>query len=241
MYKKLLILCLAAAIGGCTNINHKENDTDQTEVVSEIPSVTSTESPIESTSNNEPPMVIIDSLVKINFGSTKVITGDFDGDGKREKLVEHYVSRNTGTDIEKFYYSGTPYSELVNATAKKKPRSYLLSDNKTIDTLSISSAPQLFGIFFLKNEGDLNNDGSDEVSYVVDWADRSAVNTYYIVTYKNGKWTKLASFRMWEWQFDDVPSNQGLIKKTGNSEIEYYGSGEEYMLDTMSMKLTLDQ
>jgi hypothetical protein len=80
--------------------------------------------------------------------------------------------------------------------------------------LHISSGGQLLGLSYLKNEGDLNGDGTDEVSYVVNWADWSNTNTWHLVTYKNKKWKELYSFAIWDWQLPDLPEtfNQyGLI------------------------------
>ena len=80
--------------------------------------------------------------------------------------------------------------------------------------MHISSGGQLLGLSYLKNEGDLNGDGTDEVSYVVNWADWSNTNTWHLVTYKNKKWKELYSFAIWDWQLPDLPEtfNQyGLI------------------------------
>lgn len=166
-----------------------------------------------------------------------IITGDFDGDGKKENLIEHYISLIDNKEINNSNIKEIDYSELVELTSKKQPQSFLLSSNKSIDTLKISSNPQLFGVLFLKNEGDINEDGNDEVSYVINWADFSNLNTYHIVTYKNKKWTELTSFPIWEWQFDNINQNEGLIKKLNKSEIECYYQNDEFMLDTMVIKL----
>lgn len=105
------------------------------------------------------------------FGYRFVISGDFDGDGKNEKLTEHFYSQLDNKETNKFYEGLTDYDQLVDLTVKKDPVSFISSDNKHIDTLLISSGGQLLGLSYLKNEGDLNGDGTDEVSYVVDWAD----------------------------------------------------------------------
>lgn len=96
-----------------------------------------------------------------------IISGDFDGDGKKERLVEY----SSGFDIDSFYDSSTDYDQLVTLTEKKNLYSFVISDNKCIDTLHINSGGEILGLFYLKNEGDLNGDGTDEVSYVIDWAD----------------------------------------------------------------------
>jgi len=134
-----------------------------------------------------------------------IISGDFDGDGNKEKLIEHFFSRISHRETNKFYEGLSDYDQLVALTLKKEPYSFVISDNQLIDTLHISSEGQLLGLSFLKNEGDLNGDGTDEISYVVNWADRSNTNTWYVVTYKNKKWTELYSFPIWDWQLPDLP------------------------------------
>jgi hypothetical protein len=134
-----------------------------------------------------------------------ILTGDFDGDGKKEKLIEHFFSGLDNKETNKFYDSLPDYDQLVAFTVKKEPISFVSSDNGLIDTLLISSGGQLLGLSYLKNEGDLNGDGTDEVSYVVNWADWSNLNTWHLVTYKNKKWVELYSFPIWDWQLPDLP------------------------------------
>lgn len=143
--------------------------------------------------------------IKPVFGYRFIISGDFDGDGKKEKLIEHFFSSLDNKETNKFYNSLSDYDQLVALTIKKKPFSFVNSDNKLIDTLHISSDEQLLGLSYLKNEGDLNGDGTDEVSYVINWADWSNLNTWHLVTYKNKKWSELFSFQIWDWQLPDLP------------------------------------
>jgi hypothetical protein len=138
------------------------------------------------------------------FGYRFTIIGDFDGDGKKEKLIEHFYSRIDHKETNKFY-ENADYDQLVELTEKKKPYSFISCDNKRISDLPIAAKDQLLGLAYLKNEGDLNGDGTDEISYVVDWADWSNLNTMHIMTYKNRKWKELYSFSIWDWQLPDLP------------------------------------
>jgi len=164
-----------------------------------------------------------DKKLKPVFGYRFIISGDFDGDGKNENLIEHFFSGIDNKETNKFY-ENLEYDDLVELTMKKNPYSFVLSDNKSIDTLQISSLGQLFGLSYLKNEGDLNDDGTDEVSYVVNFADWSNLNTWHLMTYKNNKWQELYSFPIWDWQLPNLPetTNQyglfGLDNKIVNSE-----------------------
>lgn len=140
-----------------------------------------------------------------SFGYRFIISGDFDGDGKKEKLVEHYISSVNHQETNKYYDQLPEYDQLVALTIKKKPYSFLISDPLNIDTLPISKADQQFGLAYLKNEGDLNGDGTDEISFVVNWADWSSTNTWHVMTYKNKKWEELYWFPIWDWQLPDLP------------------------------------
>lgn len=138
------------------------------------------------------------------FGYRFTIQGDFDGDGKQENLVEHYISN--GKETNKYYDGVEEYYDMVDLVIKKNPESFALSDNTKIDTLQINSGGQLFGISYLKNEGDLNGDGTDEVSYVIDYADFSNLNSWHIVNYKNKEWKEIYTFPIWDWQLPNIPS-----------------------------------
>lgn len=159
----------------------------------------------------------IDSIpknIKPVFGYRFVITGDFNGDGKKETITEHFYSKIDNKESNKFYDSLIDYSQLVEMTIKKKPYSFVTCNDKSINTLHISSAPRQLGLSYLKNEGDLNGDGTDEISYVVNWADWSNCNTWQIMTYKNNRWQELYSFEIWDWQLPDLPktfSRYGLM------------------------------
>lgn len=133
------------------------------------------------------------------------IKGDFDGDGKKETLTEHYMSLAERQETNKFYDSLPEYDQLVALTIKKRPYSFVAANKSAVDTLRISSDPQMLGLSYLKNEGDLDGDGGDEVSYVVNWADYSSANTWHIVSYKNKHWKELYSFAIWDWQLPDLP------------------------------------
>jgi len=159
----------------------------------------------KTTNQLEETLETIPNNIKPIFGYRFIITGDFNGDGKKEKLIEHFISGIDNKETNKFYEGLTDFGQLVALTIKKEPISFLISDNKLIDTLRISSGGQLLGLSYLKNEGDLNGDGTDEVSYVVNWADWSNVNTWHLVTYKNNKWTEIYAFPIWDWQLPDLP------------------------------------
>jgi hypothetical protein len=196
----LLVFFLLALLLSC-NTSTNKNTLEKTAAVNDFVQHDSSKTnyPTEELSNNNP------QNISPVFGYRFTISGDFDGDGKKEKLTEHYFSGLDNKETNKFYHGLTDYNQLVELTIAKKPYSFLTSDNELIDTLQISSDNQLLGLSFLKNEGDLNGDGTDEISYVIHWADWSFFNRCHLVTYKNKVWTEIYSFHIRDWQLPDLP------------------------------------
>lgn len=156
----------------------------------------------------------VSDSVKPIFGYRFHIQGDFNGDGHKEVLTEHFINGITHKETNKFYQGLKDYDQLVDLTSQKTPSSFFTCSNPRIDTLAIASGGQVLGVAFAQNEGDLNQDGTDELSYVGDWADWSTLNTYVIMTFRKGQWEKLYSFGIWEWQLPPLPevkSNYGLF------------------------------
>ncbi len=178
------------------------------------------------------------NTLRSTLGNRFTIEGDFDGDGKTEKLTEYYINQIDEKEINKNYDNRLEYDDIVTELiSKKQPKSFCLSDNKNFDTLNISSTPN-FGIYFLKNEGNLNNAIGDEISYVVDWADWSNLNTFHIVTLKNNKWVEIASFPIWEWQLSELKEGESLVKCIENGKVECYYRNDYAMLDTMHLNFS---
>lgn len=195
-----LIIIFALTIFSCDYLTQKKQNKKNTSTIDNkgIQGSKKTDS-LEERLNRIP------KNIKPVFGYRFIISGDFDGDGKKEQLIEHFLSGLDNKETNKFYDGLNDYEQLVYLTIKKEPISFVISDNELIDTLHISSFGQLLGLSYLKNEGDLNGDGTDEVSYVVNWADWSNINTWHLVTYKNKRWRELYSFRIRDFQIPDLP------------------------------------
>jgi hypothetical protein len=140
------------------------------------------------------------------MGYRFVLKGDFNGDGKQETLTEHYLSSMNGQESPK-YGVDQDYGEMVQIAVDKDPVSLLSCDDPSIDTLQIASGGQVFGLAWAKNEGDLDGDGGDELSYVVEWADWSSLNTCHLVSFKKGAWKELFSYSIWDWQLPALPQS----------------------------------
>jgi hypothetical protein len=179
----------------------------------------------ESLDSNETQMDAPDTI----FTDRLMISGDFDGDGKVDTLKESFISSLNGKEIHK--YVDLEYDSLVALTVKKEPISRLISES--LKPLIISKDDfQLFGLSYLKNEGDLDHNGTDEIGLVIDWADWSSLNTYIIYTYKNNNWIELFNFEIRDFDIDDLKNNkdsQGLLFRNTNGDliIKTYDSGEQ--------------
>ena len=195
----IIIISILTLLFSCDNSTKKSQEGKTVSKVDTLQQDTSKNNQLEETLKNIP------KNIKPVFGYRFIIIGDFNGDGKKEKLIEHYFSSLDNKETNKFYDSLPEYDQLVALTIKKDPYSFLISDNNFIDTLHISSSGQLLGLSYLKNEGDLNGDGTDEVSYVVNWADWSNLNTWHLMTFKNKRWQELYSFPIWDWQLPNLP------------------------------------
>ncbi|HEY9257951.1 hypothetical protein [Chitinophaga sp.] len=154
-----------------------------------------------------------DSCLTPVMGSRLVVHGDFDGDGRADTLTEHFFSSIDNLETNK-YYKDLDYELLVRLNDQQFPFSFVSSSSSKIDTLHIGNG-LLFGLSWLKNEGDLNGDGTDELSYVVDLADWSSLNHCTLITYRHHRWEVLYRFQIWDWQLPDLP-------QTG-SEYELFG------------------
>ena len=178
-----------------------------------------------------------DTLTPIWNDRLQVI-GDFDGDNALDTLREHYLDGNTKKETNK-YSTKISYDSMVRLAVNKNSYSFVTSNNEKIDTLRIASGGQVFGLSYLKNEGDLNNDGRDEISYVIDWADWSSVNTCHISTFDDEKWIELYSFPIRDWQISE-PTHEftGFMKPVNNDETEIYFINKEGLEDTVRIKLT---
>ncbi len=105
------------------------------------------------------------------YPDSDTLTGDFNGDGKQEHVwleADYEKCRETGDE-------------------KSCRGKIQCSDNK-ISPLVIDDCP--FGS--IKNEGDLNDDGKDEIGILPGWF-TSACRGYEVYTLRNNKWKEVCN------------------------------------------------
>ncbi len=201
LYKTALLLLIFAAFTASCNDN---STTD-----------TTAENQTDSTNN----AVTIASAAAPSATELFSIQGDFDGDGKKETLTEVYISTIDNKVLSKNNDDNLDYEAYRSSVEQQKPKTSLTSSNNAISDFVVTNDPSQSGLLYLKNEGDLNNDGTDELSYVINWTDHSTMNKVHIVSYKNGQWEELYSFSIRESIFSEQKFH--LIQKVqgDNSKI----------------------
>lgn len=162
-----------------------------------------------------------------------LIKGDFNGDGIEDKLKEILTSSINSKILDDL--PKMEYDSLVTLIYKKKPILSLQSDNKKIPELILTKNAS-FGLLWIKNEGDLDNDGNDEISVVIDWPDWSAMNSCIVYSLKNNKWIEFAKFEIREWQILDNPGFKGFITKNENGEFKISTFDSEAIEIIISLK-----
>ncbi|GAB4489108.1 MAG: hypothetical protein OHK0019_06300 [Saprospiraceae bacterium] len=144
------------------------------------------------------------------WGERMTATGDFDGDGAQDTLFEKYISRLTGKETNKDYdWSGNElgdgcchwldYKQIW--IAEKDPLVRLASKNPKIKSFDVEWGGVQNGFDYLKNVGDLNGDGTDEIAYYIYDVDFSNMNSCALAIYKNGKWKEVHHWNIHESDF----------------------------------------
>lgn len=131
------------------------------------------------------------------WGNRLSITGDFNGDGKVDALVERYISLIDSQETNKYVKAG--YEMMVEMAARKKPAVQIRSNDPSIpDLVETTRSGQLFGLAYLRIEGDLDEDERDEIGLVMDWADYSYVNRFLIYSLHDSGWVLRRAYEIRE-------------------------------------------
>lgn len=135
------------------------------------------------------------------------LTGDFEGNGKQVVLQEKYYSKVMGKEVTPSYFASLMNEdEEYLAFSKYNPVSYAVFPGTTIDTLWFSKEDNnpVLGLQYLYNEGDLDGDGGDEISFACSSGANTRATYFKIVSYKKGKWVLLHQEYIMGWMLPDL-------------------------------------
>ena len=157
--------------------------------------------------------------ISYEMGNRLKLSGDFDGDHITDTIYESYISQKTGQETFKYIDGKNMDIETArDAINANLPVSRIYTNVAGVDTLSLTNHSDHFGIYMLENLGDLNEDGGDEIGYIIDLAGHSNLNEYTIITLtKEKKWKKLLTFHIHESESldkENLFNGKSLIKKT---------------------------
>lgn len=159
------------------------------------------------------------------WGDRLQITGDFNGDGQTDTLKEEYISTITNQETNK-YYEGIEYDSMVSLTIQKKPFSLLKFSSSKPNPLKIETKTwQLFGLAYLKNEGDLDKNGTDEIGLIINWADWSNINFYCVYSYIDNSWKQVLTFEIRDFDLDKDKAGH-YIDTSFNGFLKHNKKGE---------------
>jgi hypothetical protein len=144
-----------------------------------------------------------------DMGQRLSISGDFDGDGTIDTLTEFFCSGLTDKETCK-YYDSIEYYDHWFINDMKQTYCFIAAKNKLVDTIWISDEYPDFGLFTLRNEGDLDGNGTDEITIGRDPCDASSLNHVDLLTYTKTGWQVMYYIPVWEWQVqqNDVFENE---------------------------------
>lgn len=112
----VLLLIILIVLVSCNNSTRKKQDE---KTVSQFDSS-------NYTNQIEEVLKTIPKNIKPVFGYRFMLSGDFNGDGKKEKLIEHFFSGIDDKETNKFYDSLSEYEQLIALTIKKEPFSFVI-------------------------------------------------------------------------------------------------------------------
>ena len=172
--------------------------------------------PLNSSKNPHPDQ----QEIKPIWGHRFKISGDFDGNGQQETLTEFYYSHRDQKETNKYFKGIEDVWVLYDSAEIRKCQSFLLCSNSKLDTIPVSG---ILGPIWLKNEGDLDGDGGDEVSFVASYPQQSSLNFCRLLSYKKNQWKELYTFEIREWQIPPLPQagkTYGLMGSDGLYETD---------------------
>lgn len=147
------------------------------------------------------------------------VKGDFDGDGQEEELYEVIYDVDSLISLPEWDEGiWDPYNPRNCASR--------LNSKSNISDLTISEAR--WGYQVLLNEGDLDGDGGDELSLLMDWP-TSVWHAYRLYSYKNGAWMHVYDTTVNTREVKQYNSVFQAGPKPGLVRCQFYGWDEDYV------------
>lgn len=117
------------------------------------------------------------------------LTGDFDGDGLPDTLIQQLRLETDGSSVDSVPdVCQEDYDSTVKYYLGKNTMSTVVLSSKDVDTIQLDDA---MGTYCLINLGDNNKDGKDEIALVPDLLDYSNLNTCHIYSLCGRHWITL--------------------------------------------------
>jgi hypothetical protein len=163
-----------------------------------------------------------------------IVVGNFDGDKKVDTIYQHNFSSLQKKEIDLAPNPmKTDWDEVVKWFYNQDADVKLTLNKKNSEILHLGTAQ---GLYCLINIGDNNNDGKDEIAFVIDKLDDSRTNTCKIYTICKGKWQLLKEFGIREDAFDwkkgetqpKFNSIKGYLEKQNNIWMYLDNNQNEY-------------
>ena len=133
--------------------------------------------------------VSVNTVAKTDSGKAEVqkfdtisesITGDFNGDGTKEKAWFYYPNRQ---ELAEYYNGSDPVLDAKYRDNPKLKNIYVRFSNPQIPSIKIKEYWSGVPV----NEGDLNGDGADEIGSLLDWWIGGWLS-YHVYTFRTRKW-----------------------------------------------------
>jgi hypothetical protein len=172
---------------------------------------------------------------KLVWGYRFSVTGDFNGDGKKETMDEHFCSSIDGRDTAK-YVENVEMGGVSRVMRLKPVVEMVCTDPNIYPFHPFSDADQVFGFRYVTNLGDLDGNGTDEIGYVMEWADWSSCNSYRVVTYTGTEWKQILAFATHDWIYPPLPEVSEEYYIMGTCDRVFH-TKEHALNDTLEQQL----
>lgn len=179
---------------------------------------------------------------------SRKITGKFKNPHTVDTLYFHYYSAayqkhiqnpEPSVSMPSSFYSEDDFYRWIKDV---KPVAFATFSNKTIDTLWFSKEEgfPLLEIIYLHNDGDLDGDGLDEISFVNGSYFMSNSYQFHMVSLNQGKWKEIYSAFIMNWMLPPAKKNKEnnpFVKKIKDKVFKVPNFNTEVENDSIIIKI----